>query len=107
MDELLFHQVCDVVNVDEIAYLFARTAEPDVLQSSAEIVSEHPVGEHSLIDLAHLPRPGDDAAPIYDRPQPERTGVLGDEKLGSKLRCSVRSPSSVEREILSDALSRC
>ena len=47
-------------------------AEADVGERVAEVVGEHPVGEDALVDLAHLPGPGDHAAAVDHRRHAER-----------------------------------
>ena len=58
--------------MEQVAHLLAGAAEADVAERAAEVVAEQPVGEDALVDLAHLPGPGDHAAAVDDRAQPER-----------------------------------
>ena len=46
---------CDV---EQVSDLLAGAAEADVRQRPPEVMSQHPVREHALVDLAHLPRAG-------------------------------------------------
>ena len=64
--ELDLDEADEVVDVEQVAHLLAAAAEADVGERPPEHVREHPVRHDALVDLAHLPRAGDDAAPIDD-----------------------------------------
>ncbi len=80
--ELTIDQLDQIVDVEEITDLLARAAKPDVVKRTTEVVGEHPVGEHALVDLAHLPRTGDHAATVDDRSQAVRGPVFLDQQFG-------------------------
>src|SRR3712207_7535408 len=63
-------------------------------EGTVEDVGEHPVREDALVDLAHLPRTGDDAEAVDDRLEPVDVGVLGDQQLGRELRRAVDRKST-------------
>jgi hypothetical protein len=61
------------------------------------------VGEHPLVDLAHLPGAGEHAAAVDHRADPERGPVLGGEQLAGELGGAVKGPRPVQREALRHA----
>src|SRR6185436_7825212 len=61
IEQLALDKVDQVLDVEKISYLLSIPPEPDVAERVAEVVGEHPVGEHPLVHLAHLPGAGDDA----------------------------------------------
>ena len=67
VEQLALDQVDQVLDVEQVADLLALAAEADVAERAAEVVGEHPVGEDALVDLAHLPGPGDHAAAVDHR----------------------------------------
>ena len=67
------------------------------------MVGEHPVREDALIYLAHLPRPGDHAAPVDHRAEPVGVAVLLDQELRRELGRPIEGAGAVERKILGDA----
>ena len=89
--ELAIDQLDQILDVEEIADLLARSAKPDVAERTAEMVGEHPVGEHALIDLPHLPRTGDDAAAVDHRGETVRGPVFLDQQFGAQLRRAVQT----------------
>ena len=100
--ELLEHEVAEVVDVQQVAHLLAAAAVADVGQRPLLHVREQPVREHALVDLAHLPRPGDHAEAVDRRGHAERVGVLGEQQLGGELRGAVERARSRQREVLGD-----
>ncbi len=62
--------------------------------------------EHSLVDPAHLPRPGDHAATIDDARYPVKVPVLLDEELGGELRRAVKGPGARQGKVLADSRRR-
>src|SRR3954470_5728164 len=104
VEQLTLDQVDQVLDVEEVPYLLAMPPEPDVAEWVAEAVGEHPVGEHPLVDLAHLPGPGNDAAAVDHRRHAEALAVLLDQQLGRELGGAVERPRALEREVLGDAL---
>jgi hypothetical protein len=100
--ELLVDEIDEIEHVQDVADLLALAAEAQVGQLAAEVERGHPVGEDPLVDLAHLPRPCDDAAAVDHRAQPEGLGVLGDQELCRELRRAVQRAGAVEREALGD-----
>src|SRR6187399_2380772 len=101
--ELLVHQLDQVVDVEQIAHLLSLASIADVAQREAEVMVKEPEGEDSLVDLAHLPGPGDHPATVDHRAQPEARRVLLDQQLGGELGRPVEAAGSVEREVLGDA----
>ena len=101
--ELLVDQVDQVVDVEQVAHLLAGAAVADVGEGPAEVVAEQPPGEDALVDLAHLPGPGDHAAAVGHRAQAEGVGVLLDQQLGGELGRAVERARAGEREVLGDA----
>ncbi len=101
--ELLVDQVDQVVDVEQVAHLLARAAVADVGERAAEEVAEQPPGEDALVDLAHLPGPGDHAAAVGHRAQAEGVGVLLDQQLGGELGRAVEGAGAGQREVLGDA----
>ena len=85
IEQLALDQVDQVLDVEQVAHLLALAAEADVAERVAEMVGEHPVGEDALVDLAHLPRAGDDAAAVDHGRDPEPRPVLLDQQLGGEL----------------------
>ncbi len=81
--ELVVDQVDQVADVEQVADLLALAAVADVAQVLPEAVGEQPIGEDALVDLAHLPGPGDHAAAVDDGLHAERRGVLGDQQLAA------------------------
>ena len=53
--------------VEEVSHLLAAPPEADVGKRDLEVVAQHPVCEHPLVDLPHLPGPGDHPAPCSPR----------------------------------------
>ncbi len=106
IEQLALDQVDQVLDVEQVAHLLALAAEADVAERVAEVVGEHPVREDALVDLAHLPRPGDDAAAVDHRGHAEAGPVLLDQQLGGELGGAVEGAGAVEREVLGDARRR-
>src|SRR3954451_19565722 len=104
IEQLPLDQVEQVLDVEEIAHLLATPPEPDVAERVAEVVGEHPVGEDPLVDLAHLPGSGDDAAAVDHGGDTEALAVLLDQHLGGQLGGTVERPRPLEREVLGDPL---
>src|SRR6059058_2264678 len=92
--------------MQEVSDLLAAASIPDVAQVAAEVMRQHPVCEHALIDLAHLPWTRHDAAAVYDRLQPVGCAVLLDQELGGKLGGAVQRARSAQWEVLGDAVRR-
>src|SRR3954471_15948107 len=84
IEQLALDQVDQVLDMEEIAHLLAMPSEADVAERVAEVVGEHPVGEHPLVDLPHLPGAGDDAATVDHRGDAEPLAVLLDQHLGGE-----------------------
>src|ERR1700761_6884541 len=84
IEQLPLDQVDQVLDVQKIAHLLAMPPEPDVGERVAEIVGEHPVGEHPLVDLSHLPGAGDDAETVDHGGHAERRAVLLDQQPGGQ-----------------------
>src|SRR5436305_2691403 len=104
LEQLALDQVNQVLDVKEVAHLLALPTDADVAERVAEAVGEHPVGEDPLVDLAHLPGAGDDAAAVDHRRDAEALAVLLDQQLGRELGRAVERPRALEREFLGDAL---
>src|SRR5207302_9707774 len=102
--ELILEQVDQVLDVQEIAHLLTVAAEAEIAQRAPEVMGKQPVRENALIDLAHLPGAGDNAATIDHRPETERLGILGDQHFRRELRRSVKGAGARERKLLRDAL---
>ena len=62
--DLLDDQVAQIIHVKKVADLFTRAAIADVTQRSLEMMSHDPKRSNALVDLAKLPRPGNDSAAI-------------------------------------------
>src|SRR5262249_58208855 len=62
--DLVQHQVAKIVNMEKIADLLAAAAEADVLEATVKTVRRQPECDHALLGLGHLPRTGQQAAPI-------------------------------------------
>ena len=106
VEQLALDQVDQVLDVEQVAHLLAAAAEADVGERVAEVVGEHPVGEDPLVDLAHLPGPGDHAAAVDHRRHAEPRPVLLDQQLGGELGRPVEGAGAVQRELLGDARRR-
>ena len=102
VEELALDQVDEVIDVEEVADLLAMSPEPDVGERVAEVVGEHPVGEYPLVDLSHLPGPGDHAEAVDHGGDAEGRPVLLDQELGGELRRPVERPRALQREVLGD-----
>src|SRR6201999_1658320 len=102
IEQLPLDQVDQVLDVEEIAYLFAMPPEPDVGERVAEVVGKHPVGEYPLVDLSHLPGAGDHAEAVDHGGDAERGPVLLDQQLGGQLGGSVERARALQREVLGD-----
>ena len=61
------------------------------------------MGEDPLVDLAHLPGPGDHPAAVDHGPHAEGGPVLLDQQLGGQLGRAVEGAGAGEREVLGDA----
>src|SRR4029077_8149898 len=66
IEQLAIDQIDQVLDVEQVTDLLPLATEADVFERVAELVGEHPVGEYPLIDLSHLPRPGDHSAAVDD-----------------------------------------
>src|SRR3954469_1694574 len=83
--QLLLDKVEQVIDVQEVAYLLARSAVAEICGPPSEIMGQHPVAEDSLVRLAHLPWPCDHSAAVDDRQQAVRGCIFRDQVLGSEL----------------------
>src|SRR5205085_8115904 len=90
----------------EVAHLLAPPTPADVGELAPEVVPAHPEGEDALVDLAHLPRAGDDAAAVDDEAQAIHRAIFLDEQFGAELRRAIERPRALQREVLGDAALR-
>src|SRR5215470_5572876 len=64
MVQLMHEQIIEIIDVEHVADLQARAAEPHIGQRPAVEVSRHPQHHEALIDLTHLPWAGEHTAAI-------------------------------------------
>jgi hypothetical protein len=101
--ELMLNEIDDIVDRDQVPDLLALPAVSEVGQLPAEVMAQHPMREDALVDLAHLPGAGNDAAAVDNRHEPEGGGVFGDQQLGGQLRRSVERSGAIQRKALRDS----
>src|SRR5437660_1625080 len=65
-----------------------------------------PVGEDALIDLAHLPRSGDDTAAVDRRLNPAVTATFFDQQLGRELAGSVHRARTRQGKVFANSFRR-
>ena len=106
VEQLALDEVDEVLDVEQVADLLALAAEPDVGERAPEMVGQEPVGEDALVDLAHLPGPGEHAAAVDHRRDALARAVLLDQQLGGELGRAVEGPVSDHRELLGDTRRR-
>ena len=99
-------EIVEIGDVQHVTDLQPLAAEPDVGETAAIQMPRRPQDDESLIDLAHLPRAGNHAASVDDRPQAVHRAVLLDQQLGGELGRAVHRAKARQREVRGDALVR-
>src|SRR6185369_13365800 len=101
--ELAENDVVEVIDVQDIAYLQSVAAETHVRQLPAEQVTRQPQHDKPLVDLSHLPGPGQHPAAVDDRAEAVHRMVLLDEEFGRELGGAVERAGAGERKLLGNA----
>ena len=89
--------------MQHVADLVAGAAEPAIGEGAAIKVPRRPQHKKALVDLAHLPGPGQDAAAVDDRPRPKGGVIFLDQQFRGELARAVKRAGARRQEIFADA----
>ncbi len=102
--DLVQDELEEVVDVEHVAYLFAGAAVADVFEGTTEEVAGGPEHDDALVDFAHLPGSGEDAAAVGETAQVVHGDVFGEEVFGAEFGRAVEGTCAVERKGFGEAL---
>jgi hypothetical protein len=101
--DLPVHEVEQVGDVQDVAYLVPLSPEAAVIKRAIVKMPCCPEDEKSLIDLPHLPGPCDHPAAVDDRLHAKGGIVFLDQQFGGELGRAVERTAAVSRKLLGDA----
>ena len=100
------HQTGQIVDVEHVAHLFPFAAETDVFEGAAVHVPRRPQRRHTLVCLSHLPRPGDQTAPVDHAEEAVCMQILRHHQFAAQFCGAVQRADSVQRKVLRNARMR-
>ena len=102
--QLRVQQLEEILDMQNIPHLLPGPTESDIGQGASEMVSRNPQHGHPLVDLAHLPGTGKNAAAIHDGPEVIGRDIFVDEQFRAELGCPVQRSGPDQGKVLRDAL---
>ena len=103
LPQLQRKQIIEIIYMQDISDLQTFSAKARIGQRTAIEVPRHPQHDEALIDLAHLPRAGQNATAIDHGPQSVHFTVFFDQQFGGELGCAIQRTAARERKGFADA----